>query len=169
MTLPQHLSGTVSWYTPPNIIERVRTAFDAKIDLDPASCADANMIVGAKCYFTEKENALVQEWNADNVFLNPPYGRKLTVEFVDKFLLEHQCGAFKKGILLINSNTATAYWQRAWEHCNAICLPRKRIAFIDQNGKKQKSPPNSNTLFYVGNQPNTFIEAFKTLGVTAHL
>jgi hypothetical protein len=68
----KHSSGSVEWYTPPEIVEAARTTMGG-IDLDPASCALANRIVKAKSFFTKEQNGLAQLWRG-RVFLNPPGG-----------------------------------------------------------------------------------------------
>ncbi len=58
------------WFTPPEIIKRVHAVMGG-IDLDPASCAKANEIVGAKQFFTADDDALNRPWHG-RVFVNPP-------------------------------------------------------------------------------------------------
>jgi hypothetical protein len=69
------------WYTPPNIIEAARTVL-GNIDLDPASCVEAQKYVQARCYFTPKEDGLSKKWKG-RVWLNPPY----TVGLIPRSLL----------------------------------------------------------------------------------
>ncbi len=59
------------WYTPPEIIELVRTVL-GEIDLDPASCIEAQRTVMAKRFYTKHNDGLCQKW-LGRVFLNPPY------------------------------------------------------------------------------------------------
>lgn len=72
MTLPQHLSLTQEHYTPANIVEAARAVL-GEIDLDPASCLEAQQTVKASQYYTAGVNGLVQPW-AGRVFVNPPGG-----------------------------------------------------------------------------------------------
>jgi len=48
-------TGCIEWYTPLDYINAVREVM-GDIDLDPASCIEANTIVKAKKYFTKEEN-----------------------------------------------------------------------------------------------------------------
>ena len=50
------------------------------IDLDPASCAEANKIVQAKQFYSQRDDGLKQPWFG-RIWLNPPYGR-----FAPKFV-----------------------------------------------------------------------------------
>lgn len=78
-----HSSDSIHFYTPPNIVEAARATMGA-IDLDPASCAEANEVVKASHFFHEREDGLSTPWGpiehkSGNVpvraFLNPPGGK----------------------------------------------------------------------------------------------
>jgi hypothetical protein len=69
---PQHSSESVEWYTPPELVAVARGTM-GEIDLDPASCLEANRIVRARRIFTEEHNGLAQAWWG-RVHLNPPGG-----------------------------------------------------------------------------------------------
>ena len=66
----QHSMTTALWYTPPDIVERVRYALGG-IDLDPCSDATAQTIVRAKAYYTEADDGLARSWGR-RWFCNPP-------------------------------------------------------------------------------------------------
>ncbi len=61
------------WYTPARYIEAARAVMGG-IDLDPASCSDANAIVKAVLYYSIDDDGLAQAWYG-RVWLNPPYGK----------------------------------------------------------------------------------------------
>lgn len=67
------------WYTPPTVIEAARTAMGG-IDLDPASCSDANKVVRARTWWAASDLPLERKW-AGNVWLNPPYGQQQIRQF----------------------------------------------------------------------------------------
>src|SRR5258706_12167748 len=68
-------SGSEEWYTPPHVITLARTVLQV-IDLDPASCEQANQIVQAQQFFAASQDGLVQEWSG-TIWLNPPYGKTI--------------------------------------------------------------------------------------------
>lgn len=57
------------------------------IDLDPASCAEANNVVRATRFFTASDNGLDQEWSG-RIWLNPPYNKGMLRRFMLKLVTE---------------------------------------------------------------------------------
>jgi hypothetical protein len=73
MKNPRHSSESVDHFTPPAIVEAARSLLGG-IDLDPASCPEANSYIKAKLIFTKRDDGFVTSWKG-RVFLNPPGGR----------------------------------------------------------------------------------------------
>jgi phage N-6-adenine-methyltransferase len=109
------------WTTPESMIERA-TRVLGSIDLDPASTKRANKVVGAKRILTKKDDALRDDchWTisgkagagAATVWLNPPYSHPLIERFCDKLIAEFKRKHVKAALLLVNSATDTAWFQR---------------------------------------------------------
>ena len=97
---------TVEWDTPKRMVQSLREEF-GDFDLDPAT-HQANP-TGAKRFFTEKENGLIQPWNGGVVYVNPPYGRVI-LEWVKKALEEYEKGNAKRIIMLLPSRTCTRWF-----------------------------------------------------------
>jgi len=95
-------SESTEWYTPAPYVEAARNVLGG-IDLDPASCEEANKTVGASVYFTPEPyvkdsiapavctDGLSEPWyieDFDNrwapsrVFLNPPYGFLTAADYI---------------------------------------------------------------------------------------
>ena len=184
-------SGNDEWYTPPEIIDLVRQVFGGTIDLDPASCNYAQTWIKANTYYQKPLSAtktapayglnfnlggLSHQWKANNVFLNPPYshlskkdrkaGKKSWLEY---FVSEFDKGHFDEGIILVNTNNNTQWYQDLAPHSTLICLKGKpRIKYIEGSTKKAgKSPGAHNSFFYFKKDGNTtqFENVFGTVGV----
>jgi hypothetical protein len=142
-----HNSGNNEWYTPENYLQLARLFF-GEIDLDVASCKEANEIVKAKRYFDTQSNGLTQSWVADNVWMNPPYSRDLFSKFVDKFLVEYNNSSFKKGVILCNNGTETRSGQSLLENCNAALFVKNRIKFLNEELLPANSPVQGQIMFF---------------------
>ena len=145
-------------YTPSQYLEAAWTVLGT-IDLDPASCAEANRIVRAKNFYTADDNGLVREWSG-NVWLNPPYGRHVG-DFVDKFVGEYSARRITAGIVLINAHcTDTEWFQSLWD--GVLCFTNHRINFY---GDDERSGSTHGSVFiYFGQKKGLFAETFKQFG-----
>lgn len=155
-------SGYFEWYTPKYIIDMVNKVF--KIDLDPASCIDANFIVGAKKIYTIKDNGLLKDWNG-NVFINPPYSRNTIFDFSNKLVDEINSGRLKQCISLFHNSTETKWGQMLLNKCNAVCFPSGRIKYLGPKLVKS-SPLQGNMILYFGKNKIKFKKVFDGIGFT---
>lgn len=153
-----------AWFTPSKYIESARTALGGTIALDPFSSKDANKVVKAVKFYTEEDDAFIQPWNADSIFMNPPYSGKLCSEAVAKFLDEFEAKSFKKGVFLVNNATETKWFQRALGIANAVCFTNHRISFWNSDGKAMSGNTRGQAFFYFGTETSKFIEEFKQHG-----
>ena len=156
----KHKPNTVEWYTPSQFVEMAREVLGG-IDLDPASNKMAQGWIQAKHYYTKKDDGLSQQWEG-RILCNPPYGN-LPKKFLNKGLSEYKTGNVTAAIFLLNRSGAEWYSDIKPEFA-AICEVRKRIAFIDSKGIKQKSPRYNNDFLYLGNDSAKFSEVFSSIG-----
>jgi ParB family chromosome partitioning protein len=161
-----HSSESKEWYTPRRYIEAVRLVMGG-IDLDPASCAEANTIVNATQYHDLSKNGLSLNWYG-RVFLNPPYGKtknKSNQEIWSAYLLEqYRQRNVTEAILLVNAVTDRRWFQKLWAY--PVCFTNHRIKFISPNGKFNQ-PTHGNCFVYLGGQGQKFTEVFSKFGVIA--
>jgi ParB family chromosome partitioning protein len=160
--VPPHVmynAGDNEWYTPQDYIERVVAVMGA-IDLDPASTAIANVVVGATCFYTSEEDGLQQEWRG-RVFLNPPYSTELIRKFIEKLLTS---SGVTEAIVLVNNATETGWFQVLADRASAICFPKGRIKFW--HPRKESVPLQGQALVYLGVYPERFIQCFSDQGTT---
>lgn len=87
------------WETPKELFDELDREFH--FTLDPAS-TDENAL--CKKHFTPRENGLLQSWQGETVYCNPPYGRELPL-WIEKAAKEAQKGATV--VMLIPSRTDT--------------------------------------------------------------
>lgn len=65
-------SNKEDWETPQDLFNELNKEFNFTVDV-------ASSEKNYKCnrHYTEKENGLIQNWNNEIVWCNPPYGRKI--------------------------------------------------------------------------------------------
>jgi hypothetical protein len=158
---------SVEWYTPAKYIEAAREVMGG-IDLDPASCAQAQMTVKADCWFGPGsscgEDGLTQEWRG-NVWLNPPYGKTAgksnAGRWIDKLLREYDAGRVDQAILLVNAQTAEQWFKPLWRF--PLCFTDHRIKFVSPTGVRSQ-PTHGNVFVFVGVDDALFKRVFAQFG-----
>jgi len=137
-------SGNVEYYTPEKYIRAVRKVL-GNIELDPASCELGNLVVQAERIYTLQQNGLAHLWQAETLYINPPYGRtghRSNQEIWScKLIAEYEAGNVGEAILLVNANTETTWFQRLCSY--SLCLVRGRINFRSPQGKESGATPLS--------------------------
>lgn len=135
-------SKTDLWATPESFFQQCVEQFGT-FDLDPASNAEN---AKADRFFTIEDDGLSQDWNAELVWLNPPYGRILK-EWVSKALSEFDKGNAKKIIMLLPSRTDTRWFWSFYER------PDVKVQFIKGRlkfGGSKNSAPFPSCLVIIG-------------------
>src|SRR3972149_4294624 len=157
---PVLLSTKDNWWTPEKYVSAVRAVMGT-IDLDPASCEQANETVQAARIYDGKTNGdgLSLPW-AGKVFLNPPYG-KLGPAFVGR-LYEFLGSGVTEAILLVNSRATDSDW---FQPCfnGMICFTDHRIDF-DSPDDKDTSSTHGSCFVYFGPNKDRFAEIFAEFG-----
>lgn len=139
-----HSAASAEWYTPPDVVHAARVALGG-IDLDPASCPEAQAIVGADRYYGRTPtfiDGLTQPWEG-RVFNNPPGTER---DASGKVLRGTGPGAWWRKLLgeLDAGRTSAAIWvaysieqvqqTQGWgggmlQRAVAVCFPSRRIRF----------------------------------------
>jgi ParB family chromosome partitioning protein len=150
------------WWTPAEYVEAARATLGG-IDLDPASCPEANETVKAARFFTVADDGLAQDWHG-RVFVNAPFS--LSSRFVRKLQAEYSSGHVTAAVLVLNGNRFDANWfQPLWEF--VLCCTDHRPRF--RNPAKPAERPTGGTAFvYLGPEPEKFAAAFGPFGAVVH-
>jgi hypothetical protein len=161
--------------TPVEIVETARRVL-GRIDLDPASDADANRLVRATNYYDETDNGLDQNWYY-KVFLNPPGGKvRLPGDKRDsskaaiwwaKLLSEVEKGNTTEAIFVcfnLEAMLNTQQFGLVPVQAFPYCVPRKRLAYPSSGTGKSKSPPGASAIVYLGASPDRFKDEFSKFG-----
>jgi ParB family chromosome partitioning protein len=174
----QHLSKTDMWGTPSYILDMVREVI-GPIDLDPASCPEANKNVQARRFLTENEDGLKDGFwclYPCKIFLNPPSGKINRVSKVKLFwqkLIDHYSeGLVKEAIFMGFSLEQLAILQDCTMHPFdfSVCIPRHRIKFVNLSDPSHLDcPTHGNFICHIcdGSYANLsrFRKVFSKIGV----
>lgn len=156
-------SGSKEWYTPPEIIEAARCTMGS-IDLDPATTRRVNdKVVKARTIFTARENGLKREWYG-NVWLNPPFGRRIINVWVRKACLEMYRPGVTSMCVLTYSSTGTTWFNMMMGSMVAVCILSWRTNFLNADLEPTSGATKSCVVFYHGPDIDRFGESFSGLG-----
>jgi len=158
-------SGENEWYTPREYIDAARVVMGG-IDLDPASTAVANDVVGATTFFTKEQDGLERDWRG-RVWMNPPYARPLVDQFCERLTDAVRLGDVAEACVLVNNATETAWFHTLASEASALCFPRRRIHFWHPDRSAQ--PLQGQAVVYLGAHAARFRKGFAEFGFTAKL
>ena|SRR5260221_564802 len=172
---PQPQGKSNEWYTPARYIEAAREVMGG-IELDPASCKEANLIVRAERFYTAKDNGLIQVWKARSAWLNPPYGSLDVIKrgragtegvakpFIFKLIQEHKQGNIKQAILCVTTDTDAKWFIPLWEY--PICFADHKVMF-HRPGLSNQGQFFGTSFVYLGPHEQKFIDTFSKFGTIA--
>lgn len=127
--------------TPAYILEPARNLL-GEFDLDP--CTEPDNPTGATKWFCLPTDGCVQDWDAERIWCNPPYGEARD-RWVDKCIIE---SAKRKILLLIPSHTETRTFQKALKACSSVLLIKGRLKFgVLRENRRQEAASHGSALF----------------------
>ena len=125
-------------FTPPEFIEKIQAIF-GPIDLDPAWHAQSPVEATRTFSLAAGENGLARPWVADFVWLNPPFSELL--RWLRKADGEWSAGRAKTIIALVPARTDSTYFHDRLARVANIYLLRRRLRFIQLDGRPGNQAP----------------------------
>ena len=172
VTLPDAVPGTTGdeAYTPPAVIAAARVALGG-IDLDPASCVQAQTVVQAARWYGRDHpdpachDGLTAPWQG-RIWTNPPFSAPWP--WVQRLIAAYMSGAVPSAVILLRADVSTAYSQALRSVATASCWPSPRLRFWPRRVAhgKETTPDFPTLIWYVGKAPGRFISAFAPFGDT---
>lgn len=182
----EHLdSGDTEHYTPERIVEAARLTLGG-IDLDPASCEEANRVVNATRFYTKEDNGLVLPWSG-RVWLNHPFGKEeepckpgcrkkscdkrgchLTerkpgnVDWINKLIASYLLGDIEAACCITWANVDTEWFRPLLAFPQ--CFPHGRVHYRQPGGETANSAPKGSVITYLGEEVDRFASAFESIG-----
>lgn len=160
-------AGSCEWYTPAPILAAARLAMGGDFSLDPASHAEAQITVTAARYFTVEDDGLQQDWHAERVWLNPPFGLDSDGQtrqgmWTQKLFAEVAAGRVSQACLLVKAATDARWFGPLWAH--PLCFVRGRVYYTPGPGNTAGTPTVPSVVVGVGVDPEAFVGAFGGFG-----
>lgn len=141
------------WGTPPLLFRKLDTHFEFTLD---AFASKEN----AKCgrWFTKEQDGFKRDWDSLSVFANPPYskesgGASACLQKAHGEIIKRNCFS---AVVLVMSDTSTAYFHYALLHAQEICFLTPRVNFAGAKGSPKfgsmvvhfQSSPRDGTLVF---------------------
>lgn len=182
-------SGIVEYYTPKKWTDAARQVMGT-IELDPASCLNANLSVLADRFFDKEIDGLTQDWITPALWMNHPFHKgenpcptnrekckKLACKkrgyhidkaipdnaaWINKLIQEYQCGNVKQAIIITFASTSETWFRPLLKFPQ--CFPDGRIHYYKPDGTIDKGVTKGSVLTYLGPNVDVFGEVFSQFG-----
>ena len=127
------------WGTPPKIFKKLNKEF--AFTLDAAASEDHHL---CDKYYTKQNSGLLQSWNNERVFVNPPYSDQQIAAWVKKAFSERNKAEVI--VMLIPVRTDRKYFHRYILNRTEIRFVKERIRFTPLAGQNAGCPSFPNML-----------------------
>ena len=81
-------------------------------------------------------------------------------DFADAVTDKFHSGEIEQACILVNNATETQWFQRMMSAATAVCFPKGRVKFIDQDGNPGGAPLQGQAIIYMGDRVDEFVGAF---------
>jgi len=147
------------WWTPEEYIVSVRKVL-GNIDLDPASCEEANKTIQADTIYTKEINGIEKPWYG-KMFMNPPYSENKA--FAEKMGYCWDNKEVDEAIILLGAHAIETKWF-AWYWDYTLCFTGHRIKFDTPEGKSIAGNIAGSVFVYLGKHQLAFAREFEQHG-----
>ena len=156
---------SLEYYTPEWVLDAARLVMGG-IDLDPASCIEAQENVKAIKYYTLENDGLSKEWHG-RVWLNPPYsktnGKSNQEIWANKLIEQYECGNVNAALLLVKAALGYKWFEKLFDKL-PVCFLSNRLSFILEDGNDDGQSKQGTTIFYLGDDFDRFLSIFRKYG-----
>lgn len=164
-------SGTDEHYSPEKYWRPwLEATGEESYDLDAFTHKDSP--IPTKYCFTKREDGLVQDWavlGPDTPIVlwdNFPYS--MNAECTQKFCEEFDRGTIGHALILEKTDNGVGWYQELLSRCTSFLLIDERVKHINEAGE-EKGGFFSSTLFYFGDLPAVFHDAYCHLGAVCQV
>ena len=155
-------SNKVEYYTPPFIIEGARKIL-GEIDLDPASCDEANSVIKAKEFFTKEVDGLTKKWYG-RVWMNHPFGKGQNNLWINKLISEWKSGNIEAACCITYASTSERWFYPLLHYPQCFLFPRTQYYLPGWLPMNQVT--KGSVITYLGPNLDKFAYVFSSFGVT---
>ena len=165
MQITTYSHQSLEYYTPKWVIDAAREVM-GWIDLDPASCKEAQENVQAVLYYTIVDDGLSRDWYG-KVWMNPPYsktdGRSNQDIWTEHLISEYENSNVTEAIFLVKAALGYKWFESLFERF-PVCFLRERLSFILDDGNDDGQSKQGTAIFYLGDNFDKFYAVFRKYG-----
>jgi transcriptional regulator with XRE-family HTH domain len=126
-----------SRFTPPDFMQSIYAAF-GEIDLDPCAHLLSPVIAKRRILKSEGGDGLTDDWSGSLAFMNPPFSELL--KWLRRAHEQWQAGHVGTVVCLVPVRTDSAWFHDTLAPDAKIYLLKRRVRFLDSEGKGQHTP-----------------------------
>ncbi|KAA1258640.1 DNA N-6-adenine-methyltransferase (Dam) [Rubripirellula obstinata] len=167
-------SASLEWCTPPKYSTAIEKFFDGPVSLDP--CSNQYSVISAKKrYQLPKHDGLLETWNFDSIFVNPPYGsdreRGTTIRDWLARCAEANLSNGTEVLALVPVAANTKHWKKfVWSVATGIAfLYDTRLKFLENGKDDGKGAPMACAMIYWGEDFDRFFDVFLPFGAVVDI
>ena len=138
------------WRTTAELVDRALLALGTnRFTLDPAAPINGPMFVPAKLFYTEADNGLVQPWEAETLWMNPPFSP--VKPWLRRLALGWKSGEVRAGLALFGDRALCGEGGALiLNAAKALIVPKRRIGFVNPFTGELDTAPSFGSVLVAG-------------------